>query len=164
MNKAIKSFDQVKKLLDKGKSLNEIITTLATHTNEMKEFQKTLSARTIALLRKRAEMLDVDLDDFDFDLYTGIVSREAQREVFEPIDRASEPLKTAAKIRNPAQRMALFKTIMNEIINKLSELKQKKHDADIEHIAHVLALDLENVTSDSDQIYLIELHARRRVA
>lgn len=164
LNRVMGVFDQVKNLLDQGKSFNEIIAALATHANEMKKFRDALETKTIALLQTRAQALRINLKNFDYERYCKVVRKIAQQEIFEPIDTMSKPLKNVATIKDSTQRTELFKSVINDIINKLSELKNKKYEADIQHIAHVLALDLENVTSDSDQLYLIELHARRRVA
>ncbi len=164
LNKVTGAFNHVNSLLDQGQSYEDIITILSAHTKELIDFQKTLGEKATGLLKQKAQILDIELEDFDYDAYVRIINNIAKREVFDPINQLSEPLKDTAKIPNLAVRVASFKAAVENIISELSELKKKKHDADVKHIAHVLALDIENVSSDSDQIYLIELHARRRAA
>ncbi len=164
LNKALAAFNQAQDLLNQGKSIEEVLIQLATHTNEMKKFRDELGAKAIALMQNRVSILDIDLENFDYERYERVVISEAKREVFEPIEMISGSLKDVRNISDPDRRMTLLKTTFNEILNELSELRKKKHDADVQHIAHVLALNLENISMDSDQIYLIELHARQRPA
>ncbi len=164
LNKAIAAFNQAQDLLNQGKSIEDVLIQLAAHTNEMKKFREDLGAKTIALMQNRATILDIDLGNFDYERYEKVVIGEAKREVFEPIEMISGSLKDIKVITDPIRRITLLKSIVNEIINKLSELKEKKHDANVKHMAHVLSLNLENISMDSDQIYLLELHARQRPA
>lgn len=143
VSKGIRIFNEGLVLISKKVPLGKVIDQVSMKRAALRKEVELVSSLGVKRLMARVSEMDVDWEGFDFAKYKKVVDTEVFR-----IDQEIQQV-----LRAGGADVA-------KLSAALEQFKRKTYAADVRHMAEVFALKLENITDDSDQLFLLEFHSR----